>query len=122
MSTSRFVDAFMGVVTGNGTKSAIHAGYSLRSARTTASRVPTRANIQAALAARIRQQEAAGFATAVKRDQLLSKILRASKVNAADRISAISEMNKCEGRHSMIHGVKGRLTLEEALGLSREVE
>lgn len=118
----RFVDAFMGVEAGNGTRAAIRAGYSVRSARTTASRLLTRANIQAALAARICQQEATGFATAVERDEVLTRILRDSNVSAGDRIRAIAEMNKCEGRHSMAHKVTGRLTLEEALGMSREID
>jgi len=118
----RFVSAFIGIAAGNGTKAAIHAGYSVRSARSTASRLLTRANIRAALAARIRQQEAKDIATADERDAVLTAILRAREVGASDRIRAIAELNKCSGRHSVNHNVRSRLTLEEALGLSRETD
>ena len=50
-----FVDAY--AQTGNGAASAVRAGYSARSAKVTASRLLTKANVQAALRARQRQAE-----------------------------------------------------------------
>lgn len=116
----RFVDSFMGIAAGNATQAAIQAGYSRRSARAQASRLLTRANIQAALAERIRCREQQSIASADERDLLLSEILRSKETSTADRIRAVAELNKCSGRHSSVHHHKGRLTLEELLGQSRE--
>src|SRR5262245_57556690 len=45
----RFVDAFMGPAEGNGAKAASLAGYAAGSARITASKLLTKANVQAAI-------------------------------------------------------------------------
>lgn len=111
-----FVAAFMGPARGNGSKAAIMAGYAPKSARVTASRLLTKANIQRALVARQNRATSRSIATADERDRVLSEILRSEK----DRdpfvaIRAVSELNKCEGRHSSTINHKGKLTLEAVL-------
>jgi phage terminase small subunit len=115
----RFIEAFMGPCAGNGTKAAIAAGYGKGGAHVRASRLLRKAKIQAALATRIERRDAQGIADASERDLMLSGIARDKSSAPLARIRAIAELNKCDGRHSMTHNVRGRLTLEEAIELSR---
>lgn len=109
----RFVDAYMGSANGNGSKAAKMAGYSTKNLRHQASRLLTKANIAAELVKRQAREEQAEIANAEERDKALSKIVRKGDDNAV--IRAASEMNKCEGRHSIKHEITGRLKLEQIL-------
>jgi hypothetical protein len=115
----RFVDEFLGPQGGNGTRSAIAAGYSRAGARVQASRLLTNANVQHAIVSRVKDREQAAIASADERDRILSAIARNPSVEARDRIRAIAELNKCSGRHSVQHQHSGGLTLEEAIAASR---
>lgn len=116
----RFVDAFFGKAKGNATKAAILAGYSRKNARSQASRLLTRANIQKALAGRRDRREQDSIAEADERDRYFSTFLRDEHLDIHARLIAGKELNKVSGRHSILVNVKGKLTLEEALGASRK--
>lgn len=109
----RFVEAFMGPARGNATKAAILAGYSPKTARQQASMLLTRLNIQRAIVGRQRRREEKAIADEHERDAVLTEIIR--RGSEAGRIRAAAEINKCTGRHSITHVMKGRLTLEQAL-------
>jgi phage terminase small subunit len=114
-----FVDAFLGTCGGNGTQAAIAAGYAPRGARVQACRLLTKANIQFAIAERVNAREDAAIAVADERDRILSVIARDENAEARDRIRAISELNKCTGRHSVQHLHERSRTLEDILAESR---
>lgn len=116
----RFVVEFLGKARGNATLAARRAGYSAKSARQQASRLLTKAAIQRALVARVAKADAASIADADERDTILSSFARSGVEDTRDRIIAIAELNKCSGRHSIKHLVKGTLTLEQILTQSRE--
>ena len=118
----RFVVAFIGWARGNATKAAIFAGYSERTARVQASQLLSKLNIQAAIEERGRRGDLKGIAHANERDVILTRIARNDHLPSAERIRAIVEMNKCEGRHITRRQLYRGITLEEALGASREIE
>jgi len=115
----RFIDAFLGTCSGNGTRAARAAGYGAAGARVRACRLLTKANVGAAIAARVDRREHAAIADADERDRLLTAIARDPRGQVRDRIRAIQELNRCSGRHSIHLHHRGRLTLEEALGRVR---
>lgn len=115
-----FVRAFHGRARGNATQAAILAGYSKGpSARVTASRLLSKANVAAELQIRLEAREEEERAGAQERDRLLSAIARNIGEETFDRISAIKELNKVDGRHAIRHSSEGRVTLEQALMASR---
>jgi hypothetical protein len=79
-----------------------------------------KAKIQAAIAERVKRGELESIATADERDAALTQILRSAKVPAIVRISAVKELNKCTGRHSIKHLHEGQLTLAQAVAASRK--
>lgn len=109
----RFVDAYLGSANGVGSKAAIAAGYAKGSARVTASQLLTKPNVAKAVLERQAKEEQASIANAQERDERLSKIVRKGDDQAA--IRAASEMNKCDGRHSIKHEITGRVKLEQIL-------
>jgi len=121
LKEQRFVDAYLGECHGNGTLSAARAGYvqTYDALRTTAKRLLTKAHIQAAIKARTETERKASIISADRRDEILSEIAEESEFILA-KISAIKELNKCSGRHSIKHLHEGKLTLEQALEASRK--
>ena len=117
-----FVDALIGKAKGNATLAAKIAGYSPKTARQAAARLLTKVNVQKALVNRREKRKLEAIATADERDRYLSAFVRDETLDAFARIGAVKELNKVEGRHSMTHIHKGKLTLEQALGQSREGE
>lgn len=97
----RFVAAYVGEGNGNGAKAAQLAGYGRRSARVTASRLLTKANVQQAIAAHAAAATRESIASAQERDEALSRIVRTG--SDADVIRAAAEMNRCAGRHLQRH-------------------
>ena len=55
------------------------------------------------------------------RDVVLSNIARSSDVHVRDRIRAIAELNKCAGRHLIRNLQPVRITLAQALEMSRRL-
>jgi len=119
----RFVDAYLGKANGVATKAARQAGYRQTEGAlaVTGSRLLRKAKVRAAIQARQAKETKTSILTADERDQALSDIVRNKFADDKVRIRAIAELNKCNGRHSMTHNVKGKLTLEEALAGSRRV-
>ena len=114
-----FVLHFRGRARGNATKAALLAGYARGSARVTASRLLTKANIRAALAALAEKAEQQGKAHAEERDLICSTLARDPRAPAETRLAAIKELNKVDGRHTHRHQIEGKVTLEQALAASR---
>jgi phage terminase small subunit len=119
----RFVDAYLGAARGNATKAARIAGYAGGSEvlKVQGSRLLTRANVRRAIDEHLARDGRAEILKADERDILLSQIARSASVPIHERIRAISELNKCSGRHSVRHLQSGRITLEEALEASRNL-
>jgi len=65
------------------------------------------------------KQTSKAIADAAERDEMLTKIARGS-APAIVKISAIKELNKCTGRHSIKHLHEGKLTLAQAVAASRK--
>lgn len=118
----RFVDAYLGSCAGNGTQAAKAAGYagSEKVLGIQAVRLLAKARIRAAVESRQARAEEKGILAAEERDRLLSRIALAVEVkDPPTAISAVKELNKCTGRHSIKHLHEGKLTLEQALERSR---
>ena len=86
----------------------------------TASRLLAKANIGAAVQARVSSKTSKATLTAQERDEMLSAIACGTEQEVRDRIRAIVELNKCSWRHSIKHLHDGRLTLQQGLGDSRK--
>lgn len=114
-----FVTHYLGKAGGNATKAAICAGYSKRTAGSKGSQLLKKVNVQAELQARIRASEQREKADAEERDRILSAFARDVAADKDVRISAIKELNKVDGRHTVRHQIEGRVTLEQALTASR---
>lgn len=117
----RFMDAYLGAARGNATKAARIAGYtgSAEVLKVQGSRLLTKANVRRAMDEHLARDSRADVLAADERDILLSQIARSTSVPVHERIRAISELNKCTGRHSIRHLQPRRMTLEEAMEASR---
>lgn len=115
----RFVDAYLGSAKGNGSEAAITAGYAIKSARITASKLLTKANIRGAVDARQAKAEAKGVADALERDLVVSTIMRDTTESGQVRINAAKELNKCSGRHSVNVKLDASETLADIIAASR---
>jgi len=117
----RFIELFMGECAGNATAAALGAQYTAnrKSAAEIGSRLLRKVKIAKALGKLLQKRTTESIAQADERDKVLTTILRAGTEESGTRIRAISEMNRCEGRHSIKHIVEGRLTLEQVLSESR---
>lgn len=106
---------------GNATRAYMEAypRASYSTAKTEGPRILSKPEIQAALTQRIERAERQAIADADERDTVLTMVLRNPGYSVKERIRAITELNKCSGRHSMKHVHEGRLTLEQALQQSR---
>jgi phage terminase small subunit len=118
---ARFVDAFLGSCSGNATEACLAAGYSRnrKSAAEIGSRLLRKVKIARALKAATNARQTEEIADANERDAALTTILRGS-APAIVKISAIKELNKCTGRHSIKHLHEGQLTLAQAVAASRK--
>lgn len=115
-----FVHAYLTDCAGNGSKAAVAAGFAGKNARHYASRLLTKANVQAAVAARVEQKEAKGIATAEARDLLASEWLLDGKLDHGTRLQAMRELNRVDGRYSLKILHSGKLTLEQALDAAND--
>lgn len=115
----RFVDAFLGPSNGNATKAAILAGVPAKGASVQAWRLLRTVKIQHAIAERVARQGKRDIANAEERDQFLTEVMRDPAVDIIHRLRAADLLNKCEGRYSMTHVLKGRMTLEDAIEAAR---
>lgn len=122
LKEARFVDAFLGTCAGNATEACLSAGYTRnrKSAAEIGSRLLRKIKIAKVMKARELARDQAAIATADERDTILTGIARELETPALVRITAVKELNKCTGRHSMKHVHEGKLTLEEAIGASRK--
>lgn len=119
----RFVDAYLGEANGNATQAARLAGYNGdgNTLKVQGHRLLTSANVRQAIQSRLETEERRSILDADSRDELLSTFALMPFAELRDRIRAISELNKCSGRHSSTIHHKGRLTLEQAMEASRAV-
>lgn len=112
----RFVDALLGSANGNATKAAIAAGYSPKAAQPVSARLLSNAMVQQALKARQKVETKRAILTAEQRDEHLSKLALSALVPPATQVSAIKELNKCSGRHSIKHVLDVTDKLGEIIG------
>jgi len=106
-------------IAGNGKKAALSAGYAAGSAAVTASRLLTRANVLAAVEEARKSLDLAAIADAQEIDTRMTSILRDTDEPAFIRVQAAKELNKVMGRHSIKHLHTGKLTLEQALAMTK---
>lgn len=120
LKEARFVAGYLGSCNGNGFEAVAAAGYkgTYGSLRVMAGKLLAKGNIRSAIKARTERERKASVISAERRDEILSAIAESNDKNLS-KISAIKELNKCSGRHSMKHLHEGRLTLEQALAQSR---
>lgn len=114
-----FVDAYLGSCAGNATKAARAAGYAKTTSEKQASRLLGKVGIRAAIAARQQRVTRRSILTAEERDELLSAIADDETHDVHARISAIKELNKCTGRHSIRHQLGATETLADIIAGSR---
>lgn len=117
-----FVTAFLGKARGNITEAAKLAGYGKNRTTNSAlgSRLLGKVWIQRAITERTEKAERKAVLDADARDALLSTIASDPHEETRDRLSAVKELNKVTGRHSVNVAVTGRVTLEQILGESRK--
>ena len=114
----RFVDAYIGEAAGNGARAAILAGYARGSAKVTASRLLTRANVRVSLEQKRTVAavvaEVSAIATLTERRTILATLMRDDMVKASSRIRAIDVDNKIEHvyveHHHHTHVIPGAIT------------
>ena len=119
----RFVDAYLGSARANATQAVLTAGYTRNygSALTLGARLLAKVHIRQAVHARAARETETAILNAEQRDALLSSIARGELgADTRERIRAISELNRCSGRHAVKHLHGGRLTLEQAIAQSRK--
>lgn len=119
----RFLDAYLGSCNGNATAACRAAGYagSDKVLGVQGVRLLRKARIAEAVAKRNAKAEEKGIAAAEERDTILSGIARLT--DAADRrhiISAIKELNKCSGRHTIKHVLDVTEKLADIIGAAAE--
>lgn len=114
----RFVDAYIGSCHGNATAAMKAAGYATNTAEKQGARMLGKVGIRAAIQDREKKLEAKEILTADQRDRRLSQIATASKEDA-HVISAIKELNKCSGRHSIKHVLDVTEKLSDIIAESR---
>lgn len=117
-----FINNFFGKCRGNASRAAFEAGYgsTIKSASVLSARLLGKVSVQKAIEKRLAARENESIMDADERDAVLSAIARSERKVMA-RIRAISELNKCTGRHSMKHLHSGKITLEQAMEASRRV-
>lgn len=96
-----FVDAYMGEAQGNGTEAARQTGYrgTAKVLAVQATRLLSKANVQAALAARRDVLSRQSIADATERREILTTIARSAQSDATARIRAIDVANKMDGAY-----------------------
>ncbi len=118
----RFVDAYLGHCGGNATAAVRAAGYGATTSqaqRVQGSRLLTKANVQQAIKGRAAAVTKKSILTAEQRDEYLSRVALHPDVPWATQVSAIKELNKCSGRHSIKHVLDVTETLADIIAGSR---
>lgn len=91
----RFVEAYMGRSKGNATKAAVAAGYATNSAKVTASRLLSKANVRAAIEARVTSDPQ--VSDRADRQRFLTTVMHTRKVSMKDRLKAVELLGKSQG-------------------------
>jgi phage terminase small subunit len=116
-----FVQAFLGPAMGNATKAALMAGVPKTSASTMGYKWLRKGQVQRALVQRQEREERREILSADERDRILSTMADDQQRDDVVRQRAIDLLNKCEGRYSITHVLKGRTTVEHVIALSRRL-
>lgn len=82
---------------GNGAQTAIKAGYSKKSAKVTASRLLTKANVKQALTSRQDKKEAPIIANRQERQKFWTDVMKGKKVAMMNKLRASELLGKSEG-------------------------
>lgn len=116
------------VASGNATESAIKAGYREQTARVTASKILTKANIQEYVKELQEKAKTSRIMTAIERREFLTELIKNGNEKAADRLKALDILNKMDGEYmekiQMTGEIKANpfkeLTLEELKRIANE--
>jgi len=92
----------------------------VKTARQQGQRLLTRDHVRASIAAVQDQRDAKEIADAVEIDRLLTLLMRSGLASWSERLRAMNELNRVQGRHSIHVTHSGKLTLEQILAESRE--
>lgn len=113
----RFVEAFLGKCAGNATQAVLAAGYqqNRNAAAVTGSQLLRKPNVQVELSRRLTKREEKTDITNAEIDAVFIKMGLDEKRDDVVRQSALKELNKCRGRHSIKVSVEGRVTIEDAM-------
>lgn len=87
------------VASGNATESAIKAGYREQTARVTASKILTKANIQEYVKELQEKAKTSRIMTAIERREFLTELIKNRNEKAADRLKALDILNKMDGEY-----------------------
>ena len=87
------------VASGNATESAIKAGYKEQTARVTASKILTKANIQEYVKELQEKAKTSRIMTAIERREFLTELIKNRNEKAADRLKALDILNKMDGEY-----------------------
>lgn len=118
----RFVDAYLGTCNGNASAAVRAAGYGARtqkSQQVQGSQLLSKPIVRALIEQRNAKATEKGVADALERDTRLSGILRQNNIELGFVISAIKELNKCSGRHSIKHVLDVTEKLSDIIAASR---
>ena len=116
------------VASGNATESAIKAGYREQTARVTASKILTKANIQEYVKELQEKAKTSRIMTSIERREFLTELIKNGNEKAADRLKALDILNKMDGEYmekiQMTGEIKTNpfkeLTLEELKRIANE--
>lgn len=117
----RFVAAFLGEAQGNATRAALMAGATRAGACTRGYRWLRKAQVQRAIMERVERREAKTEMSNEELDAILIGIASKDSSDEHNRIAAVKELNKCRGRHSMTHLLKGEVTVSQSITNARHV-
>lgn len=118
----RFIDAYLGSCSGNASAAVRVAGYGARtqkSQQTQGSKLLSKSIVRTEIDKRLAKSSTESIATAEERDRILTKIARMPMTELHAIISAVKELNKCSGRHSIRHVMDVTEKLADIIAASR---
>jgi len=101
------------IKTGNATNSAIKAGYSKRTARSTGQRLLTNVDIKKRIEELSQKIANNNIMTAKERQEYLTKLINSDDVKVSDKLKALDILNKMTGEYIQKVEVNGELKTED---------
>ena len=108
------------ITCGNATESAIKAGYKEQTARVTASKILTKANIQEYVKELQEKAKTSRIMTAIERREFLTELIKNRNEKVADRLKALDILNKMDGAYTNKVEVMGEIKTNSFKELTTE--